>query len=271
MLKLRVITALILAPLVIMGIYFLPDTAFVLFIAGVTILASWEWTRIAGFHAFTNRLLYVAGIAIVLYGITLYLQEERLSNIFFVIVLLWWVLTLLRLFSYRFRPLQPGVHQITAVLAGFPVLCGAFAAIVLLRQEYGPTSILILLLLVWAADIAAYFTGRKFGRHKLLPSISPGKTFEGIWGALLASLLVGFVASFWYDPQGSKIVALLVISLVTVVFSIVGDLNESLYKRQAGLKDSSNLLPGHGGILDRIDSLTAAAPVYICGLYLFRV
>ena len=121
-------------------------------------------------------------------------------------------------------------------------------------------------LLVWGADTAAYFAGRRFGKNKLLVSVSPGKSWEGVWGALLASLLLSLVGGFYFEFTASQLLLFMLVGLLTVVFSIVGDLNESYYKRRVGLKDSGKILPGHGGILDRIDSLTAAAPVYYFGL-----
>ncbi|MES1196791.1 MAG: phosphatidate cytidylyltransferase, partial [Steroidobacter sp.] len=120
-----------------------------------------------------------------------------------------------------------------------------------------------LLLIVAATDIGAYFTGRAFGKHKLAPRVSPGKTWEGVGGGLLSATVMAMVLSKWLSmPE----VSFTMLCVVTAAFSIVGDLTESLFKRHAGLKDSGNILPGHGGVLDRIDSITAAAPVYVYGL-----
>ena len=123
---------------------------------------------------------------------------------------------------------------------------------------------LFLMVLIWVADVAAYFTGKRFGKHKLAPNLSPGKTLEGVAGAILFSSLFALAASFWLQA-GHKSLLFVLVAQITVIFSIAGDLLESMYKREVGLKDSGTLLPGHGGVLDRIDSLTAAAPLFYTG------
>jgi phosphatidate cytidylyltransferase len=128
--------------------------------------------------------------------------------------------------------------------------------------------ILAVMVLVWVADIGAYFSGRRFGKNKLAPQVSPGKSWEGVYGGLAASLLVTLVVGLSRDWSGSALLIALAGAAVVVLISVVGDLTESMFKRQAGLKDSSNLLPGHGGVLDRIDSLTAAIPVFAVLLWL---
>jgi phosphatidate cytidylyltransferase len=154
-------------------------------------------------------------------------------------------------------------------LVGIVVLVPTWWALVALHElsPSGRYYLLFLLALVWAADSAAYFAGRLWGTNKLAPSISPGKTWEGVWGALIAGLLLGILGVIVFGVQGSRWVAFVVLCTATVAFSILGDLAESAFKRQSGLKDSGYLLPGHGGILDRVDSLTAAAPVFMLGLW----
>jgi len=136
--------------------------------------------------------------------------------------------------------------------------------------EDGPLLVLFIMVLIWVADTGAYFSGRRFGRVKLAPHISPGKTREGVYGALLGAVLCGLLL-YQLRPQTGALALLILFCLLLALVSVVGDLFESLLKRQAGLKDSGQLLPGHGGMLDRIDSLTAAAPVYLLGLLLLRV
>ena len=268
MLKQRIITALLLAPLIIWGIFALSAQAFSLALAVVVGLAAWEWAQLAGWRNVLSRLGYTLLIMVLLYLLSVLVQQQQVLMALFVIVLLWWVMKLVHLFSYRHRPLATEVHTLTALLSGLPVLIGTYFALALLRNSphYGPAHIMMLMLLVWGADTAAYFAGRRFGKNKLLVSVSPGKSWEGVWGALLASLLLSLVGGFYFEFTASQLLLFMLVGLLTVVFSIVGDLNESYYKRRVGLKDSGKILPGHGGILDRIDSLTAAAPVYYFGL-----
>ncbi len=173
---------------------------------------------------------------------------------------LWWLAALgwITLAPHRVRPWS-------AATAGLCALVPAWAALVRMRLDAGRGAqwVLFALILVWCADIGAYFVGRRFGRHRLAPEVSPGKTWEGALGGLTASVPVAALGSFWFHvPLGG----FLPVCLAAVVFSIVGDLTESLLKRFAGIKDSGTLFPGHGGIMDRIDSLTGAAPVLLLGL-----
>ncbi len=273
MLKQRIITALLLAPLIIWGIFALSEPAFNLALAVVVGLAAWEWAQLAGWRTPLPRIGYTLFILILLYGISLVLHQQQYLTALFVIVLLWWLMKLIHLFSFRHRTLPMEVHTVTALLSGLPVLFGTYFALTLLRNtpEYGPAHILMLMLLVWGADTAAYFVGRRFGKNKLLVAVSPGKSWEGVWGALLASILLSLLGGVYFKITHSGLLLFILVGLLTVVFSIVGDLNESYYKRRVGLKDSGKILPGHGGILDRIDSLTAAAPVYFVGLVLIGI
>jgi len=269
MLKQRVVTALILAPLALWGIVALSETAFNQAWGVVVVLAAWEWGRLGGL---SGRLaviyaLFIAALIAVLFVVP---AASRWQAAVLLLAGLWWLGLLFRLAGFRQRPVPHGVHPFSALSSGIPVLLGVYFAVVLLRHSpgLGYPYIILLMLLVWGADTAAYFAGRAFGRHKLLPNVSPGKTWEGVIGALLASLAIASAGAFWLAVPWGRWPAFLAVSLVTVVFSVVGDLNESYFKRRAGVKDSSHLLPGHGGILDRIDSLTAAAPIFLMGLNL---
>jgi phosphatidate cytidylyltransferase len=273
MLKQRIITALLLAPLIIWGIFALSEMAFNLALAAVIGLAGWEWARLAGWQNIVPRIAYSLFILLLLYGITTLMPQANVIDALFGVVLLWWLWVLIHLFSYRRRELPAGVHTLSALLAGIPVLVGTYFALVLLRQNpaYGPAYIMMLMFLVWGADTAAYFAGRRFGKNKLLLSVSPGKSWEGVWGALIASLILGVLGAVYFEKVDNHLPAFMLVSLLTVIFSIIGDLNESYFKRRAGVKDSGTILPGHGGILDRIDSLTSAAPVFYYGLVLSGV
>ncbi len=269
MLRQRVLTALILAPLTLWAIVALPQTAFNVGWGVIIVLAAWEWGRLGGLDGFLalGYALLVGMLIALLFWLP---DASRWQAGVLLLAGIWWLGILLGLTTYRHHPVPHGVNRSSALLSGLPVLLGAYFAVVLLRHTpgLGYPYIILLMLLVWGADTAAYFTGRAFGRHKLLPNVSPGKTWEGVYGGLLFSLLVAVCGALWLDIPSSRWGAFLVVALVAVIFSVIGDLNESYFKRRAGVKDSSHLLPGHGGILDRIDSLTAAAPVFLMGLNL---
>jgi phosphatidate cytidylyltransferase len=155
------------------------------------------------------------------------------------------------------------------LVIGLLILLPAWQGLMLFKQWPEANGlILAVMVLVWVADIGAYFSGRRFGKNKLAPQVSPGKSWEGVFGGLAASLLVTLAVGLTRDWSGSALLIAIAGAAVVVLISVVGDLTESMFKRQAGLKDSSNLLPGHGGVLDRIDSLTAAIPVFAVLLWL---
>jgi phosphatidate cytidylyltransferase len=179
-----------------------------------------------------------------------------------------WCCALFWMRRFAARPDRPDPPLIIGA-AGLVVLVASWVALMGLRDEFGPGYVLFLFLLIWVADIGAYFAGRRWGRRKLASIISPGKTWEGALGAGTAALALALAGAVVLD-WGSRWPGFVAICMVTVGFSIAGDLFESMMKRQRGLKDSGSLLPGHGGVLDRVDSLTAAAPVFLLGLYGMR-
>ncbi len=259
MLKQRVLTALVLIPLVVGAILFLPSTALLALLSLVILLAGWEWARIAGWRDGTRAWGY--GVAL---GLGAFLLEPLLRPwswwvLFAAIV--WWGYAVHMVGRYE-RRAPP--HATPAKLAMGPwVLWPAAWAVVWLHQV-DPRLVLYVMVLIWIADSGAYFVGRAVGRHKLAPRTSPGKSWEGALGGLFAAALWAWGAALVLRPEAAPW-GFVALSLVVVAVSIVGDLLESLLKREAGVKDSSQLLPGHGGVLDRIDSLTAAAPWFALG------
>lgn len=273
--KQRIITASILAPLAISAIFFLPLQFFMLFCAALFLLSSKEW---AGFVSKTpsSLILYFFGLVL---GVTLLLIPiEKIWNngeingyIVYGLIgaAVWWCFSLLMVVTY------PGTagfwknSKVVKALFGLLTLLPLFWAMVVLRSVnmdqdfyFGATLLMYVFVLVWAADIGAYFCGKKFGKHKIAPNVSPGKTIEGFLGGLCCAMIVAVCGVIFFTVPEHKIVPYLLVSLITMIVSALGDFSESIFKREAGLKDSSNLLPGHGGILDRIDSLTAAIPVF---------
>lgn len=262
MLKQRVITALVLGPLALAAVFLLPQSAFELVLALVFLYGSWEWGNLCGLKV-PSRLVYLTlhAAALALVALVPAVQPAALW-----LALLFWVVALLLVKGY---PTTARYSQVPLrMLMGFLVLVPSWYAVSALRAgDGGLVLMLMLLMLVWGADVGAYAAGKTWGRHKLLPAVSPGKTREGAAGGLAACMLVGVGFAFWLELTPLASVTLVVLSLLTGLVSVLGDLLESMLKRERGIKDSGQLLPGHGGVLDRIDSLTAAAPVFFAGLH----
>lgn len=268
MLKQRVLTALLLIPLVLAAIFALPALWLVALLAIILLAGSWEYRRLAGFDHHWAGYLMVLIQAIIF--VTLFSYTDHWRNHYTMYLTLCcavWLLLFIRLPLFR-----PGSHPGTAyrlvsfITAIVSVTSGWFALGWLRIQPDGPWLILLLLLIVWAADTGAYFAGSAFGKRKLAPQISPGKTQEGLLGGLITASLTALLAANLMPLAGMKPVSLILLTMVTALVSVGGDLIISLHKRTSGYKDSGNLLPGHGGVLDRLDSLLAAAPFFALGL-----
>lgn len=259
MLKQRIITALILLPIALCGFFLLKGGMFALFIGVVVTLGAWEWARLAGFEAQSSRVLYSVVVAVLLF--LLYLVPG-LAPWVLVAALLWWVVATWLVLTYP-ESSEHWSSSICKLVIGLLILLPAWQGLVLIKQwPLGNWLILSVMVLVWGADIGAYFSGKAFGKRKLAPKVSPGKSWEGFYGGLVASLLIAAVVGIFRGWSVSQFFLCLIGAAIVVVISVVGDLTESMFKRSSGIKDSSNLLPGHGGVLDRIDSLTAAIPIF---------
>jgi phosphatidate cytidylyltransferase len=257
MLRQRVITALVLGFLVLLAVLWLPHEAVMALLALLVLLGAWEWSAFPGFTCPAARFLYVGVVFLCVAATWAFGAERAELDALLYAALLWWLLALMWIMTGPQR-----VNRETAMVAGLLVLVPVWLALVRLHA-LAPQLMLFLLLVVVAADIGAYFAGRRFGRNKLAPRVSPGKTWEGVAGGLIAAGIMAGIGVWWFHVSAAPFLAL---CLVVVIASIVGDLTESLFKRHAGLKDSGTLLPGHGGVLDRVDSVTAAAPVFLIGL-----
>jgi len=260
MLKQRILTALVLAPLVLGGVFLLPLEQFHWFVIPVIALAGWEWANLSDLRQPLQRVGFGLLVAALLFGLLHWAPGPVLA-----LGVLFWCLALYWVVRY---PASGGQWQSVParVLVGLLVLLPAGVALMVLKgQPASNQLLLLLLLLVWGADIGAYFAGRRWGTTKLAPRVSPGKTRAGFYGGLGCSALIALAAALVWQLSLQQTLLLLLISLVTALASVLGDLAESMFKRHRGIKDSSALLPGHGGILDRIDSLTAAAPLYALG------
>lgn len=265
MLKQRIITALIMLPVALGGFFLLQGGWFALFIGLIVCVGAWEWARLAGFEAQSRRLSYAAGVALLL--LLLYLLPA-LAGVVLALAVFWWLAAIGLVLGY---PASSRAWQALPVrlAIGLLILLPAWQGLLLLKQwPQGNGLILAVMLLVWCADIGAYFSGKRFGRRKLAPQVSPGKSWEGLYGGLAASLLLTLLVGLYRDWVAGELMLALLGAALVVLISVVGDLTESMFKRQTGLKDSSSLLPGHGGVLDRIDSLTAAVPMFAVLLWL---
>ncbi|MCD1125070.1 phosphatidate cytidylyltransferase [Jinshanibacter sp. LJY008] len=281
MLKSRIITALILIPLVIAALFMLPPLPFAIMTVAICMLAAWEWGQLAGMGTPVQRIMLAAlcGVGLfVLYWPThispLPLLLHPVVEGFLLASLGWWVLALLMVLFYPASAQFWKHSRLLRLIFGVLTIVPFFWGMLVLRQygfeenSYtGAWWLLYVMFLVWGADSGAYAFGRLFGKHKLAPKVSPGKTLEGLVGGLVSSALLAWLFSL-YAPLHISLNTLLISSVLAVLASVLGDLTESMFKREAGIKDSGHLIPGHGGVLDRIDSLTAAIPVFACLIFL---
>lgn len=279
--KQRIITALILAPLVILGIFKLPLIGFIIALTAVTLLGFWEWTQ---FTESNSRIAALIPAAVVTGLSFLFISPDvtslnQLATPHYAVLALgfaWWILASGMAITYpKTTNLWQGSKALRHVF-GFLTLIPFLWSVIILRAAdisvdpyHGAKLVLYVCFLVWAADSGAYFSGKSMGKRKMAPHVSPNKTIEGLIGGIIAALIVGWLFAGWFDIQFTSPLHMVIITLITVVISVLGDLVESMFKRVSGIKDSSNIIPGHGGILDRIDSLTAAFPVFALLYYVF--
>ncbi len=259
----RVATAVVLIPTVLYLIFFLENPEFKIAMSVVLVLASWEWSRLIGLKELPAQAVYIF-LALVLAFVSQFLP----SALIYLFGGVWWLMAVYLVATYpESEALWEDKLPIKAII-GYAILIPTWLGVVELQAQ-SPWLMMFVFVLVWAADIGAYFFGRKFGKNKLAPKVSPGKSIEGLLGGLVVSLFIGLLLKNLVGLNELSIIQSIAIFTTVVLFSVLGDLSESLFKRSSGVKDSSQLLPGHGGILDRIDSLTAAVPVYFASTLLF--
>ena len=267
MLKTRILTSVILIPLVLIAIYATSLPVFAAIAGLVVMLCAFEWSKLAGLTTIGYRIAYVAAVALVLFGFYYsgVINSPGATKLILGMAVLWWVFSLYALAMYQRKQLHPYGLQPGLSLNGLVVLLPMWLGLCVLKNDqvlYGGHPVLFLLLIIWGSDSFAYFTGRKWGKHKLLDKVSPGKTWEGVYGALFAGVVLAFLASMMLPSIQISWFYWLVIISVSIIVAIIGDLFESMIKRSQGVKDSGALLPGHGGILDRLDSMLSTAPFF---------
>ena len=275
MLKQRITTGLIMVGLFLAAIIFLPLPALALLLGILIGMGAWEWSRLAGWGSPVARALYVAVVIAALGAIYTYCQlgdspaREQVQP-FLGVACLWWSFALLWVKSY---PSSAVLWRTVAMrsLMGLLIMVPAWmSAVFLLSYPRGGLLLAVMVVVVASADIGAYFSGKKFGRHKLAVLVSPAKTWEGFWGGMAACTLLAVLLWYLLPDQAAHIelASVVAVTITTALASVVGDLTVSMVKRESGVKDSGSLLPGHGGVLDRLDSLCGAAPVFALGLLL---
>ncbi|MFV2057040.1 MAG: CDP-archaeol synthase [Thiohalomonadales bacterium] len=271
MLKQRLLTAAILLPLFIWAVFALSLSQFAGLIAFFIVIGSWEWTTLMGVNHLALRIVF--SVVIVLMMVLLWSAQHYgyyLATPLLILSAVWWLIAFYLVLSYP-KKTELWANRGVSFIIGTIILVPTWVALVALKshESQGGLWVISLFLVIWAADTGAYFSGRKFGKTKLAASVSPGKSWEGAIGGLLlvlvvTSILITMTPAVTQERGGAMI--FIIIALLTALVSILGDLTESMFKRRVSVKDSGKLLPGHGGVLDRIDSVTAAAPIFVLSL-----
>ena len=286
MLKQRIITALILAPAAILAIFYLPLVYFAALFLAIIGIGAWEWGPLMGFKDTARRIGFVAA-TLILIGVIwaflspsdLWLNSKELHTYAVGILWMavaWWLLSAFLMLSYPNSSGFWSKHHSVRGMFGWLTLVPTWLAFMVIRSNdyqadsyHGAQLLMFLFLMVWSADVGAYFVGKAMGKNKLMPNVSPGKTFEGFLGGVASACVLVAITAYNLDWTSEQVITILLVTVLITTVSVLGDLNESMFKRQAGIKDSGSILPGHGGILDRIDSLTATAPVFALCYVLF--
>lgn len=284
MLKQRILTALVLLPVALACIFLLNPNGFALFALAALGIGAWEWSPLMGVRKFAGRVAYTALVVALILGLYLIVpmnqlwQPDGLATPMVVAIslgVLWWLAAVVMVLNFPRSQRMWRRSRIYVGVFGLLVLVPAWAALVSVRALhydtqplFGAWTVLFIFALVWAADVGAYAAGRMLGKHKMIPAVSPNKTIEGLCGGVVLAFIVMVIVAQWVPVPRELYVGFYTVGLATVMVSVFGDLSESMFKRCAGVKDSGTILPGHGGVLDRIDSLTAALPVFALGYLL---
>ncbi|OCG13434.1 phosphatidate cytidylyltransferase [Gilliamella apicola] len=274
----RLLAAIVLIPLVIILLFFTKLSIFASIMIAVGGIAAWEWSQFLHITNKHSRLMFAFFIAVLLallYFMPIPFElKSKLYNIILSLSIIWWLVALYLVMSYP-KTIHYWSNIAVKLFFAFFTLFPFFISVIVLRSiDYqsncytGAILLLYTFVLVWATDTGAYFAGRTFGKRKLAPKVSPGKTIEGFIGGVSVALLISLIV-YYSNLFNIKLYVFFISSFFAILASVLGDLTESMFKREAGIKDSGNLIPGHGGILDRIDSLTAAVPIFtVLSLYL---
>lgn len=286
MLKERVRTAIVLGVILLAILFLVPVAAFTWIALAIFVYGAYEWSKLVQFSSSLQQAAYVTSTAVLallvyVFGLKeqLWQSPQQLSDANFTamsIACVWWAISSLLVLVYPSKLAIWKNSKLLKGVFGYLTLIPAWLALVTIRQWQAEVDVnsgvfltLFVFGIVWSADVGAYFVGKRFGKNKLMPNVSPGKTIEGFAGGMAAVAIFSLVV-FWAQDIAANTWLLLVLSTVVIgVVSAFGDLSESMFKRNAGIKDSGSIFPGHGGLLDRIDSLNAAMPVFLVLFTLF--
>jgi phosphatidate cytidylyltransferase len=263
----RVLTAAVLVAASIAALTLCPTPVVAALLAAIVLVGAWEWAGLAAISDRALRVGYVVLTALLLGACYRWIEQGGTAPAIALPALAWWAFATVLVIRFQIsaKPPPPGLWW--RLPAGWAIMLPAWGTLVLLHRTHGPAGVFALLVLIWVADSAAYLFGRRYGRRRLASRVSPGKSWEGLVAAVVAAVLFAAPSSVWVAIPGDLRWHYALLAVAVVLLSVIGDLTESLFKRVAGLKDSGSLLPGHGGVLDRVDSLTAAAPAFLLGLY----
>jgi len=254
----RVLSAIVMAVVFVYAVVVLDDVGFMFFTGAVLVVAAWEWARLSGIKVQQTRIAFAGMVATLSYGVAIF---DLQRTILWITPILW-CFALYWVVAYPSQKAWKG--RFLRLVFGLSILLTTWCALAVLKQGSQFVTYLILLMgLIWGADTGAYFAGRLFGKRKLARHVSPGKSWEGVVGGFVLTQAGLIAFALTQELALSSALILSLVGLVTVAVSVLGDLTESLFKRHEGLKDSSHLIPGHGGVMDRIDSVTSAAPVFV--------
>lgn len=263
MLKLRVISALVMAAVFLCALLFLPWVGFTVFTGVVFAVGAWEWAKLSGFNSLFAKAGYVVIVivsAVLLAYFSAWTSDISLFKPMLLVACTWWALALLWVQTYPASAILWRPRFIRALIGGLVIIPAWLSAIYLHKLNHGVMFICIVVLAVACADIGAYFFGRAFGKRKLMINVSPGKSWEGALGGVLVASCFAAIIAFTCDVPHFYTPFILIVPIAFV--SVLGDLLESMFKRHRGVKDSGCILPGHGGVLDRVDGLVAAIPLF---------
>ncbi len=278
MLKERIITALIMIGVLLAALFFFSSQAFAFVLLGIAAVAAWEWADLSSLSSQVERVAYASVVVVIIAILGNYLNLVNTSFMEKVwlnvaasahlrdllgLGVLFWAFALLWVLSYPGSASIWGNKWLRAVMGLLVLVPSVTALLYVNAQEQGQAVFLYLIGIVSSADVGAYFVGRAYGNKKLAPNVSPGKSWAGFWGGAAAVAIFALIVGVFLDVLGLTYLKLVAVTVIAALASVLGDLLESMVKRHRGIKDSSQLLPGHGGVMDRIDSLSAAAPVFV--------